>query len=125
MTTPPKLIPLYTTSGDVGAYLAYPYIHNPNGEWIGWVSADRKVYSVHGHFVGMLTPELRIVRKRESGTTEPRRQPPAAPQPLRPPAQAPLAPQMPELALTLMDVLEDGPELLPPMDAGELRDDLD
>ncbi len=120
-----KITTLYTTRGDVGGFLVFPYIFSPSGEWIGWVTPDQLVYSVHGHWVGRITPEPRIVRKREAIAEYPRRKPPAAPPPFRPPGQLPLPPMLPELATYLIDVLDDAPELLPPESAGELRDDID
>ena len=43
------VIPLYTSKGDVEAFLDYPYLFNRSGEWIGWVLPDRDVYSVLGY----------------------------------------------------------------------------
>jgi hypothetical protein len=123
--TKAPLIPLYTTHGNLGGYLIYPYLYSAAGEWIGWVTADRMVFSVHGHFAGALSPEMRIVRKREIGDSKPRRTPPPAPPSIRPPARMPLPPQMPELGVNMIDVLDEAPELLPVVDAGDLRDDLD
>ncbi len=42
-----------------------------------------------------------------------------------PPANIPLAPLMSELTQSLIDVLLEEPERLHPLDAGELRQDLD
>jgi hypothetical protein len=120
-----KLIPIYTSHGDAGAFLVFPYLYNPEGEWIGWVEADRTVFSVHGHYVGVLTKEPRILRKREWGNALARRIPPPAPPPIRPPAQVPLAPPLAEVPLNMIDVLAEAPDLLPPMDWGELREDMD
>ena len=125
MTTPSRLIPIYTTRGDVGAFFAYPYIYNPQGEWIGWIAPDRSVYSVHGHYVGKLTDDPRILRKREFGYNHQRRQPPTPPKPIRVPAMTPLPPRMSELPLSVIDVLDEAPELLPSIDFGDLRDDMD
>jgi hypothetical protein len=123
--TTPTIIAVYTTRGDVGAYLVFPYLYNPQGEWIGWVTAERQVYSVHGHYVGRLSSEPRILRKRSSGYLKPRRSPPPRPRPIRPPARSPLAPMMAELSSAEFDVLEDSPDMLPPVDFGDLREDLD
>lgn len=120
-----KLIPIYNSRGEIGALLAFPYIYNLSGEWIGWVTADKTVYSVHGHFVGTLTKDPRIVRKREVAITVQRKTPPVAPPPIRPPARLPLAPQLPELGTQMIDVLDDAPYLLPSVDFGELRDDIE
>lgn len=120
-----KLIPIYTSHGALGAYLVYPYLYNPEGEWIGWVNAQREVYSVHGQMAGTLTQEPRILRQREWAYGKARQQPPPAPARIRPPALAPLAPQLSELANHLIDVLENSSQYLPPVDFGDLRQDMD
>ena len=118
------LIPVYTTKGDAEAFLAYPYLFNRNGDWVGWVTAKREVYSVLGYYVGNLTNDPRILRKRSTSTLNPRLQPPPAPVKVYPPATIPLAPLMPELTQSLVDVLLEEPERLHTLDTGELRDDL-
>jgi hypothetical protein len=125
MNSKTKVIPIYTSRGDVKAFLAYPFVYNTNGEWIGWVKADRSVYSVHGHFIGEMSNEPRILRKREASYELPRIKPPSPPPLIRPPLKVPLAPMMREIPQNLIDVLDERPDLLPPMDHGELRDDLD
>jgi hypothetical protein len=125
MTTPRVLIPIYTTHGDLGAFLIYPYLYNSQGEWIGWICADKRVFSVHGHYVGWLSEDPRILRRRSEGYEVPRRRPPSPPPPIQPPTRIPLARLMPELAYGIEDVLEDRPELLPAPDFGELRQDMD
>lgn len=125
MSSSPRIIPIYTTRGDLGAYLVYPYILSRTGEWIGWVTADRQVYSVHGHYVGYLDSGPRILRKVSEGFERPRRVPPPPPPKIQIPATMPLAPLMSELTYGIIDVLEDSPDLLPPVDFGELREDMD
>ena len=119
-----KLIPIYNSRGEIGALLSFPYIYNLAGEWIGWVTAERTVYSVHGHFVGTLTKDPRIIRKREVATTVQRKKPPPKPPAIQPPARLPLAPTLPEIGTQMMDVLEDAPYLLPSVDYGDLREDM-
>jgi hypothetical protein len=120
------MVPIYTTAGDVGAYLVYPYIFSDIGEWIGWISPDRFVYSTHGHYVGWLAEGPRILRKLADGYTRPRIDiiPPFTLR-IKTPAMSALAPMMPELTFGEMDVLMDRPDLLPPVDFGELREDMD
>jgi len=125
MATFRKVIPVYTSRGDVGGYLSYPNIYNTLGEWIGWVTVDRKVYSVLGHYVGYMTNDPRILRKISDSFDQPRLSPPTRPLSIAIPATVPLAPMMAELTQGTMDVLGDAPELLPSTDAGELREDLD
>jgi hypothetical protein len=119
------LIPIYNTKGDAEAFLAYPYLHNRNGDWIGWVTPTRLVYSVLGHYVGYLTDEPRILRRRVTATLKPRLQPPAAPRRIYPPAQVPLAPMMKEITYSIVDILLEEPERLHTLDTGEQRQDLD
>lgn len=124
MPTGTKLIPIYTSRGDVGAYLIYPYLYNPAGEWIGWVTPDRLVFSVHGHYVGTLTMDPRILRRRERENTLPRRIPPPDQATIRLPIRLPLPPTMPEVPINMIDILEEAPELLPPVGFGDLVEDM-
>jgi len=119
------LIPVYNSKGDAEAFLAYPYLHNRNGDWIGWVTPTRQVYSVLGYYVGYLTDEPRILRKRVTSTLQPRLSPPAAPKRISPPATVPLAPMMRELTYSTIDILLEEPERLHAIDSGEKREDLD
>ncbi|MEZ0395882.1 MAG: hypothetical protein ABWK53_05580 [Anaerolineales bacterium] len=122
-TTP--LIPLYTSRGDAEAFLRYPYLFNRLGEWIGWVTAEREVYSVLGLYVGYLSDDRRILRKRIIESPPPGRTPPAPPPKIYPPATVPLAPLMKELEFGLVDVLLEEPERLHTIDIGELKQDMD
>jgi hypothetical protein len=85
----------------------------------------REVYSVLGEYVGTLTNDPRIVRKRATSTLKPRLKPRPprkslpAPQPFRSP------PMMPELSHSVIDVLLDEPERLHTVDSGESRQDMD
>ncbi len=119
------LIPIYNSKGDAEAFLEYPYIFNRTGDWIGWVTPKREVYSVIGYYVGYLNDDPRILRKRATFTLKPRRQPPPPPQKVYPPATVPLAHMMSELTHSTIDVLLDEPERLHAVDAGDLRQDLD
>ena len=125
MSTSHTLVPIYTTKGDVGALLSYPYLYNPVGEWIGWVTPDSQVYSVHGQYVGWLSGDPRILRKPSDSFDMPRQKPPVAPPSIRVPARFPLPSMMRELTQGVIDVLEDMPDLLPCVDFGELREDMD
>ncbi len=119
------IIPIYNSKGDADAFLEYPYLFNRNGDWIGWVTPKREVYSVLGYYVGYLTNDPRILRKRATSTLKPRLEPLPAPQKVYPPATVPLPPMMKELTQGQIDVLLDEPERLHPLDIGELREDLD
>ncbi len=121
----PTIIPIYTTKGDAEAFLVYPYIFNRNGDWVGFITPRREIYSVLGDYVGTLTNDPRIVRKRATSTLKPRVKPPPHPKKIYPPATIPLAPMMPELSHSVIDVLLDAPERLHTIDTGESRPDMD
>jgi hypothetical protein len=125
MSSKQRLIPIYTSRGDLGAYLAYPFLHNQQGEWIGWVTRQREVYSVLGNYVGWLTNDPRILRKRTYDFSKPRLEPPSPPPRIQVPATVPLPPMMAELSFTTIDVLEEEPEKLSTVDFDELREDMD
>jgi len=125
MSNQRTIIPIYTTRGDAEAFLAYPYLFNRMGEWIGWVSPGRDVYSVLGLYVGELTAEPRIIRKRITATLKSRKTPPPPPPRISVPATIPLAPMMGELRFGTEDVLLEEPERLHTIDAGDMRQDVD
>lgn len=120
-----RAVPIYTTSGDWMALLVFPYIFNTIGEWIGWVTKNQDVFDVHGVYVGWLSDEPRVLRKRIHDGPLPRKDPPATPRRVRPPATVPLPPMMAELPFEIVDVLEDEPDRLHTTDAGELKEDME
>lgn len=120
-----RIIPIYSSRGEAEAFLTFPYLFNRSGEWIGWVTPQRDVYSIMGYYAGYLTNDPRIVRKRATSTLRPRRQPPPPPGRISAPAWVPLARLMPELTHSLIDVLADEPERLHTLDSGEFREDMD
>lgn len=125
MTQQAQIIPIYTTRGDADAFLRYPYIFNRTGDWVGFVTPNREVYSVLGEYVGTLTDDPRIVGKRATGETKPRITPPPPPNRIQLPNNIPLPPMMPDLSYSLIDILLDTPEKLHTLDSGEARPDMD
>ena len=124
--TPPRIIPIYASNGEAEAFLKFPFLFNRSGEWIGWITPQRDVYSVMGYHVGQLTDDPRIVRKRAADGFKPRlKPPPRPPARIATPASVPLAKMMPDLTHSLIDVLSDEPERLHTLDSGELREDMD
>jgi hypothetical protein len=120
-----RIIPIYSSRGEVEAFLAFPYLFNRSGEWIGWVTPQREVYSVMGFYVGALTNDPRIVRKRSESDLRPHLKVTPPPGRLPIPSHLPLAPLMSDLPLGLVDVLVEEPERLHTVDSGELREDMD
>ena len=120
-----RIIPIYSSRGEVEVFLVFPYLFNRNGEWIGCVTPQREVYSVLGYYVGTLTSDPRIVRRRSDDALKPNLKVTPPPGRLSIPAQLPLAPLMSDLPHSLVDVLVEEPERLHTVDSGELREDLD
>ncbi len=120
-----SIVPIYTSRGDAEAFLVYPYLHNRLGEWVGFVTPDRQVYSVLGFYVGELTAEPRIIRRRITASLKARKTPPPSPGHITLPATVPLPPMMPDLKFGYTDILMDEPERLHTVDSGELREDMD
>ena len=121
-----SIVPIYTSKGDAEAFLVYPHIYNPRGEWIGWITRQREVYSVLGQYVGFLGNGQRILRKQAIDATLVRKNPPSQPQKVIPPATVPLAPLMAELKHGIYDVLLEEPHRLHTIaDLGEFGQDLD
>jgi hypothetical protein len=120
-----RIIPIYASNGEAEAFLVFPYLFNRNGEWIGWITPKREVYSVMGYYAGTLSDDARIIRKRSEDESKPRIQPPPKPGKISTPPSIPLAPLMSDLPLSLVDVLLEEPERLHTIDGGELREDMD
>jgi len=120
-----RIIPIYTSNGDAEAFLKFPYLYNRLGEWIGFVTPKREVYSVVGTFVGKLSDDARITRRRSEDGTHSSIQPPPSPEKIKIPASVPLPPMMSDLPIGVTDILQEEPERLHTLDSGELREDMD
>lgn len=115
-------IPIYTTHGDWAAMLAGRYLYNPQGEWIGFLDPEGQVFSVRGDYAGWLSRDFRVLRRRDTTALVPRRQPPPAPARIQLPATVPLPPLMAELTYDTVDLFEDAPHRLDPMDMDQVQD---
>jgi hypothetical protein len=120
-----RIIPIYSSRGEVEAFLVFPYLFNRNGEWVGFVTPQKDVYSVLGNYVGSLTSDPRIIRPRADSTIHPHLRVSPPPGRLTAPATLPLAPLMSDLSHGLVDVLLEEPERLHTIDSGEFREDMD
>ena len=120
-----KIIPLYHSRGEIAAYLQYPHLYNPVGEWIGFCTAEREVFSVLGNYVGYVSEDHRILRQRSLSSSARQLAPPPDPPKLSPPANVPLAPLMRELTHSTVDVMLEEPHRLHTLDMGELRPDME
>jgi hypothetical protein len=118
--------PLYTSRGVWVGMLIDGYLYNVQGEWIGWVEHDGSVYSVVGLYVGQLSRDFRVLRRRaQDEIAGLRRRPPAAPpERVRLPATVPLPPLMAEIGFDTIDVLDEMPGLLHTLDADPAAKDI-
>ncbi len=123
-TVPAPMI-MFTSRGDWGAFLIYPYLFNQTGEWIGWATREKEIYNLDGSYVGIISPDQRILRKKSLETVPPKRAIPAPPGKPRIPASIPLPPRMAELSYDVLDVLDDMPDLLHTQDSGEFKADVE
>ncbi len=120
-----RIIPIFSSRGEVEAFLVFPYLFNRTGEWIGCVTPKREVYSVLGNYVGSLTNDPRIIRPRVDDAIHARLKVSPPPGRITTPATVPLAPMMSDLTHSLIDVLLEEPERLHTVDSGEFREDMD
>lgn len=115
-----KSYPLYTSSGRWAGLLVDRYLYDTEGNWMGWVENDGAVYSVRGEYVGQLNRDMRVLRRRVVPDSQPRKSLPAPPLlRIETLTSAPLAPLLQELPPEIMDVLEEQPDRLHPVETAE------
>ncbi|MCS6909373.1 MAG: hypothetical protein NZM11_02215 [Anaerolineales bacterium] len=122
-----RQFPIYTSRGRWAAtLLANGHLYNERGEWIGWVERDGRVFSVTGQYVGELSRDFRILRKRALDSVNGVRHTPPKPpaQRITLPASMPLPPLFAEIGFDTIDVLDEWPELLHPLDADPAARDM-
>lgn len=118
-----RQFPIYTTRGEwVALLLETGLIYNPQGDWIGWVDRSGQVYSTLGEYVGWLAKDFRVLRKREPPEPRPRQPIPPHDKKIQVPRSVPLPPLMSDLMYDTIDVFEDMPERLEPMDYDKVAD---
>lgn len=116
------MVPIYRSDGEWVAVYKDGYLFNVEGEWLGFV-VGRDVYDPSGAYIGFLSDDKRLLRKRSMDQVPPRRTPPPPPGRLALPANAPLAPMMPELPQQIIDMFEAYPERL--LYVSETRPDME
>ena len=118
--------PIYNSRGEWAALLVDVYLYNPRGDWVGYVNKTGRVFSVFGRYVGWLSKDFRILRKKTQDETIPAGPPPARPAlKMRVPDHVPLPPLMADLPFDTFDVMEDEPERLHSVDDDPDAKDMD
>ncbi len=121
---PNKPVFIFDTHGDWQATKIGDYVYSSRGEYIGFIVNGTEVYKSDGEWVGGLSKDGRILRKRSERRRELYPNPPAKPpKPEKMPGRAPLPPMMAELNYSIIDVLEEDPEIFKRI--SDLRPDMD
>ncbi len=120
---PNRPVFIYDTPGDWHATKIGEYIFNTRGDYIGWIEGE-DIYKLDGEWVGRLSKDGRILRKRTERRHELHPNPrPAPPKPERLPARAPLPPMAAELNYSIVDVLDEQPDIFKQI--SDLKPDMD
>ena len=116
------MIPIYQTNGEWVAVYEEGHIFNIDREWLGFV-VGREVYDQAGLYMGFLSDDQRLLRKRTLSRKPPHFEPPPRPPKPRIPANVPFAPLLRELPHQIIDMFEEFPERL--IYVSETRPDMD
>lgn len=110
---PNKPFFIYDTAGDWQATKMGDALFDPRGDYIGFVRGETyDVFTTSGEWIGNLSHDGRIIRKRNAQRPPLLTQLPPKPQkPEKMPARAPLPPQTGDLGYDKIDVLEWDPEV--------------
>jgi hypothetical protein len=118
--------PIFTTRGDWAAMLVDVHLYNPRGDWVGYINKNGQVFSVMGKYVGWLSKDFRILRKKVQDQTIPACPPPPRPAlKVRMPVHVHLPPLMADLPFDTFDVMDDEPDRLHTLDDDPDAQDMD
>jgi hypothetical protein len=120
---PNKPVFIFDTHGDWQATKFGDFLWNTRGEYIGYLEGE-DVFKRDGEWIGRLSKDGRILRKRSETRRELRSDiPKTPPRPEKLPPRAPLPPMMAELNYSIIDVLDEDPEIFKRI--SDLRPDMD
>jgi len=122
---PNKPVFIFDSHGDWLATKIGSFIWDSRGDYIGYIAGNgTDVYKRDGEWVGRLSKDGRILRKRTERRMELDANPPQTPpKPERMPARAPLPPMMASLEFSIIDVLEEEPDIFKRI--SDLRKDIE
>lgn len=101
---------IWNTYGDWVLTQVDNYIWDLTGNWVGWTEGD-EVFTTDGEWVGTLSRDSRILRKRAASRPPLRTDIPPRPQKPELPGRPPLPPSFSELAYSMIDVMEEDPDV--------------
>lgn len=113
---------IFDTHGDWHATKIGNVIWSSRGEYIGYVEGE-DVYKRDGEWIGRLSKDGRILKKRSEMRRELHPNPLPAPAKPQLPARAPLPPMMAELNFSTVDVLDEDPDIFKKI--SDLRPDME
>jgi hypothetical protein len=113
---------IWNTYGDWLATRIGDYIWDMTGTWVAWLDGD-DIYTTDGEWIGTLSRDSRILRKRSDRRRPLREDRPPAPEKPDLPARAPLPPSFSELTYSIIDVLEEEPDVFKRI--SDMRPDMD
>ena len=99
------------TYGDWVATLIDRFIWDLRRTCVAWVDDDNEVWKIDGEWIGTLSRDMRIIRRRSERHRPFRHDLPSIPPAPDLPARAPLPPTFRELTFSEIDVLEEHPDI--------------
>ena len=119
-----ELVFIYSTRGDWEAARIGDYVFDLLGQWVAWVDGNgTDVFTRDGEYVGYLTRDNRILRKRVKPSLPLRKDIPSEPGKPALPPHAPLPPMFAELSYSEVDMFDWDPDVFKRV--SELRPDMD
>ncbi len=106
------MTPIYRSDGDWVAVVHQGHLYNADGEWLGFL-IGKDVYDPMGKYLAYISDDRRLLRTRREPRDKPQKT--ASPRPqqrLRFPSNMPLAPMLPALPYSTIDMFEEYPERL-------------
>ena len=118
-----KPVFIFDTRGDWHATKLGAFLFSSRGDYVGFIEGE-DVYRRDGEWLGRLSKDGRILRKRTERHDYLHAQiPPAPPRPANLPARAPLPPMLAEITYSIVDVLDEDPDIFKHI--SDLKPDLD
>jgi hypothetical protein len=105
------MTPIYRSDGEWVAIMHQGHLYNVDGEWLGFL-IGKDVYDPQGRYLAYISDDRRLLRTRREPRDQPRKTPPPRPERTRFPSSMPLAPMLPALSYSIIDMFEEYPERL-------------